>query len=195
MRELHHRLEAIAAPNALNPAGDMYWSPGSRRRDILYVGRFVPAKKVALSVEAFASADLRAGIRLVLVGDGPERSPLIAAIESHALSDRVAMGDYADDLDTLRTYHSTAIITVSPGYVGLAAIQSFVFGVPMVVAAGEPHAPEIEAVRSGFNALLAPSTIRRSRPRCGTPSSVPPTTSHPAPTSPERAPLRTPSNA
>jgi len=43
---------------------------------------------------------------------------------------------------------------VSPGYVGLSLIQSLGFGVPMLIARDEPHAPEVEAAVEGENSFM-----------------------------------------
>ncbi|WP_345038867.1 hypothetical protein, partial [Georgenia daeguensis] len=43
-------------------------------------------------------------------------------------------------------HYEGCLCSVSPGYVGLSATQSIGFGVPMVWADDEPHAPEVEAL-------------------------------------------------
>ena len=123
---------------------------------VLYVGRLVKAKKVGLLLEGYCYAKkvglLNTSIRLVLVGDGDERSALEARVEEYGLRDVVEFLGHISDVETLRDQYRTAACSVSPGYVGLSATQSFSFGVPMLVAQGEFHSPEIEACQEGMNA-------------------------------------------
>ena len=55
--------------------------------------------------------------------------------------------------DILRSLYGRSFCSVSAGYVGLGAIQSFSFGVPLVLADKEPHAPEVEACKDGINTV------------------------------------------
>ncbi|MEC8333403.1 MAG: glycosyltransferase [Verrucomicrobiota bacterium] len=123
---------------------------------ILYVGRLVESKKVRLLLEGFIIArnnkQFPKSIRLFFIGDGPERSELEALTAAAGLDDCVEFVGHVSNTTKLRKYYSRAICTVSPGYVGLSATQSFSFGIPMVIARDEFHSPEIEACKEGFNA-------------------------------------------
>jgi len=146
-------LEVTAAPNSLYRAAQCGFTAGKRRDKFLYVGRIVPEKKVDLLVRAFALvADLIPDVALTVVGDGPALEEMRMLVDQLGLNGRVEFTGHIDDVETLRALYSSCIATVSPGYVGLSATQSFSFGVPMIVADSEPHSPEIEAVRPGFNA-------------------------------------------
>lgn len=122
----------------------------------LYVGRLVEKKKVRLLLDAFiegvTSGVLNNDIRLVFVGDGAERSSLENRVRESGLLDRVEFVGHISNIEELRGYYARAICSVSPGYVGLSATQSFSFGVPMLIARDEFHSPEIEACQEGFNA-------------------------------------------
>lgn len=48
-------------------------------------------------------------------------------------------------------FTSSALVAVSPRYVGLSAIQSVSFGVPKRVARDEPHSPEVAALYASVN--------------------------------------------
>ena len=61
------------------------------------------------------------------------------------ISDRVHFAGTVTEIESLRPYYEGAFLSVSPGFVGLSLIQSLAFGVPMLIADSEPHAPEIEA--------------------------------------------------
>jgi acetyltransferase-like isoleucine patch superfamily enzyme/glycosyltransferase involved in cell wall biosynthesis len=145
----------IAAPNALYRAYQMKTAHSdSPPRDFIYVGRLVEAKKPDLMIKAFAKAlpNLPPESKLIIVGDGPIRAKLEQ--EGSALGGRVEFKGHINDWTILKDLYSRSIASISPGYVGLSITQSFSFGVPMIIAQDEPHAPEIEAAVPGENCLM-----------------------------------------
>ena len=134
------------AANGLYPASDLGYADETPRDAILYVGRMEKAKKPELLLEAFALAadDLPAGTRLVFAGSGSELEPLRQRAEDLAVGDRVEFLGYVGTYDRLKALYESSLMSVSPGYVGLSLTQSLGFGVPMIVADDEPHAPEVE---------------------------------------------------
>ncbi|MGX6446635.1 glycosyltransferase [Patulibacter sp. S7RM1-6] len=151
------RLEVRVAPNALYRAEDMRAATDAvQRTDIVYVGRLVPAKKVDLLLRAFEIAAPRLPVetRLVIAGDGPETSRLRHLAQR--IGDRVIFLGRVTAIDELTHVYARAVASVSPGYGGLAITQSLGFGVPMIVARDEPHAPEIEAAHPD-NSVTVPS--------------------------------------
>ncbi len=151
-------LKVTAAPNACVYTNDCFALPvpPAEVQNILYVGRLVVEKKAMLLLQGFHLAVskklLPDAANLIFIGAGPELESLRQQTEDLDLSDRVQFLGHISDVDTLREYYSRAICSVSPGYVGLSATQSFGFGVPMLVADNEFHSPEIEACQQGFTA-------------------------------------------
>jgi acetyltransferase-like isoleucine patch superfamily enzyme len=123
-------------------------------RNFIYVGRLVKEKKPDLLIRAFQLAQKRLGLtcNLIIVGDGPERAKLEQLAKP--LGDRIQFMGHIADWEQLRDFYAKSIASVSPGYVGLSITQSFSFGVPMIIARNEPHAPEIEAATIGENSLF-----------------------------------------
>lgn len=147
----------VAAPNALYEAAYMRVLAGqASRMNFTYVGRLVREKKVDLLLEAFAGATdrLPPETKLLIVGDGPERSHLVERAHHLGIEGRVEFAGHVADKDVLAAVYATTLASVSPGYVGLSITQSLGFGVPMIIADKEPHAPEIEAARPGFNSAF-----------------------------------------
>ena len=149
-------IDVVAAPNALYRAEEIGPVISGEPTDFLFVGRLSPAKKPDLLLEAFRLAEPRLShdVRLVFVGDGPLRESLETRAQRAGLSDRVEFLGHISGTDDLRLAYGRAIASVSPGYVGLSLIQSLGYGVPMLIARDEPHAPEIEAVVEDENAIL-----------------------------------------
>jgi glycosyltransferase involved in cell wall biosynthesis len=150
------RCNVYVAPNSLYQEQEIYAARcAGPQMSFIYVGRLVPSKKPQLLVRAFLRAmpDLPSEVRLVIVGDGPERQSL-ERIRDEAACGRIDILGQIDDVERLRQLYAPAIAAVSPGYAGLSVIQSFCFGVPILIARDEPHAPEIEAAKEGLNALF-----------------------------------------
>jgi len=86
----------------------------------------------------------------MLVGDGPEREALsqLAARRGVCVEFR---GECYDE-DTLRVLTSNACATVSPGKVGLTAMQSLAYGTPVITHGDlDSQMPEVEVVLPGTN--------------------------------------------
>lgn len=141
------------ATNALYRAEDIHpavISQAAERTDVLYVGRFEPAKKVDLVLRAFAIAVAKhPELRLRLVGGGSQQPQLEALAEELSVAGKVHFEGWVDGVTALAAFYATAVCTVSPGFAGLGLTQSLGFGIPMVVAKDEPHSPEIELVDTG----------------------------------------------
>lgn len=136
-----------AAPNALYPRSAMRASTDGRQWQVIWTGRLVAAKKPALAVLGFHRAidRLPAETSLLIVGEGPERGAIEQLVDDLGLGGRVVLTDYVGDRDRLGEFYDSALVSLSTGYVGLSLVQSLAFGVPMLYARDEPHAPEIEA--------------------------------------------------
>ncbi len=146
---LNGRKPVFVAANSLYTSDQMVASHGATRHTFVYSGRMVEAKRPGLLVEAFMSAkDLPQIAELVMIGDGPELAPLRALTHSER---RVRWLGQVTDPSHLAELYGSAVAAVSPGYAGLSVTQSVGFGVPIVVADDEPHAPEIALVVDGFN--------------------------------------------
>lgn len=160
LQEEFPNLPVWIAPNAMMWARDCHFLPRDSEEvcDVIYVGRLVTAKKVGHLLNGFVAAvrenRVPARSRLIFVGDGPERNTLAAQASAAGLTERVVFAGHVSDIAKLREWYSTALIAVSPGYVGLSATQAFSFGVPMLVADGERHSPEIELCQPGENTIF-----------------------------------------
>jgi glycosyltransferase involved in cell wall biosynthesis len=129
-------------------------APVSRLPIFICVSRLV--KKRRLDQLFTASAQLKnigRPVELLLVGEGPEREALEALAEKLQIGVTFLGACY--DESTLREHYRAAIATVAPGEVGLTAIQSLSFGVPVIThddASGQM--PEAEAIVDGITGWL-----------------------------------------
>lgn len=151
-------------PGVILPARNALYSQDLVKRravksgnHFVYVGRMVAEKKPMLLLRAFADlAKNNPNVMLDFVGAGPELSRIEELSVEMGIRDRVIIHGHVSDPETLGRIYAGAIAAVSPGYVGLSATQAFFFGVPMLIAENEPHAPEVEAC-SRLNSVFFPS--------------------------------------
>ena len=146
------RTPVWAAPNSCVLRAECESAPTAEpAAQIVFVGRLIRAKKPRLLLEAFAriAAQIPADTKLVFVGQGSEGAELRQRVQELGLAGRVEFLGHVRNPARLRAIYDRAAVAVSPGYVGLSAIQSMAFGVPMVVSRDEEHSPEIEACIEG----------------------------------------------
>lgn len=128
-----------------------------RERVVLAVARLVPQKGLDLLIVAFASLQerVRAGWRLVLVGDGPERSALVALARRHGISDQVVFAGFQSE--PLRYMQQASIFALPSRFEGMpnALLEAMASGLPSVVSDSSPG--PLEMVSDGRQGLVVPS--------------------------------------
>jgi glycosyltransferase involved in cell wall biosynthesis len=146
-RSIFRSKQVLIAANALYRSSELTTPESGRRSAFAIVGRLVDDKKPLLGLEGFrkALAGLPIDCKLHIVGDGPLRSELCSKVASEsAFEGRVVLHGHVDDRNRLHELFSGCIALVAPGYVGLNVTQALGFGVPVIYADKEPHAPEVE---------------------------------------------------
>ena len=124
-------------------------------RKLLFVGRLDLRKGFPVALAAFARLGAsREDLRLIVVGDGPERS----AVEGlpAGIRTRVEMlGAVANE--ALPTYHAACDVYVGPALggesFGMVLVEAMAAGLPVVASAIEGYR---EVVRDGVDGLLVP---------------------------------------
>ncbi|CAL4860781.1 glycosyltransferase [Microbacterium sp. MM2322] len=150
-REMNPGVPLWVAPNSLYPATQMTPAvAGSATTSVLYVGRLVASKKVELLIRALAvPAAVSAGVIVEVVGSGDEEERLKRLASELGVGERTRFHGEITSPVQLQSIYRNVVAAVSPGYAGLSVTQSLGFGVPVLVAKDEPHAPEIELARFG----------------------------------------------
>lgn len=118
-----------------------------------YVGGLFDLKRIPFLLEAGAClADSVPGFRLVVLGGGPDSQLVERAARTAPWLD--FRGPTFDDEKAL-TLASSAL-TLMPGVVGLAIVDTFAYGCPIVTTDHPFHSPEIEYLRDGVNGVMLP---------------------------------------
>lgn len=160
------KFSVIADPPCLPSAPAAAIEPA--RPTIVAVGRMTPQKRLDRLVAAFARVPAALGAELVLIGDGPERPRVEAAVAMHRLEDRVRLVGYLADPTAIMA--GARALALSSSYEGLPAVvrEALAVGTPVVTTASSPALGEVltdarlgEIVPLGDIAALAAAMARR----------------------------------
>jgi len=129
-------------------------TPESADPLVVAVGRLAPVKRFVELVHAFRSVvDAHPGARLVIVGDGPERERIEAAINDTGLTSHIEMAGRIPHDRLVRLYGAAWLVTSashSEGW-GLTITEAGACGTPAVVTNNDGHRA---AVRDGVTGVI-----------------------------------------
>ena len=115
------------------------------RPNILFVGRLQARKRLDYLLRA--CAQLKQDIKLVIVGDGPERSMLQSlAKEIYPSAEFIGSKHGAE----LKPYFTQADLFVLPGTGGLAIQEAMSYGLPVIVAQGDGTQDDLVRKENGW---------------------------------------------
>jgi len=116
--------------------------------NILFVGRLQARKNVDLLLGA--CAEMESQPRLVIVGDGPERTALEELAEQIYPSAEFVGARHGDEL---KPFFEEADIFVLPGTGGLAVQEAMSYGLPIIVAQGDGTQDDLVREGNGWQIL------------------------------------------
>ncbi|MCC6313979.1 MAG: glycosyltransferase family 4 protein [Thermomicrobiales bacterium] len=163
----HHlrRLLAEGYHDAALRIGGIYTGPSiaatleSPEPLVLFVGRHIPEKRAPAVVEALAIVRReRPEVRATIVGDGPDRPNVAAAITRHGLREAVTLPGFVSDAELNRLLRRAACL-VLPSWregFGLVLLDAIARGTPVVTVAAPENAAS-ELVVAGVNGTIAAS--------------------------------------
>lgn len=108
---------------------------GDTEQVIIYAGRLVKLKGVHYLLEAFGLLKKKDGVRLLIIGDGPEREPLREKAIALGVADRVLFAGFIPNQDLPRYYslaHAAVLPTVTEEAFGIAIAEAMACGIPVV---------------------------------------------------------------
>ncbi|PDW02026.1 glycosyltransferase family 4 protein [Candidatus Viridilinea mediisalina] len=134
--------------------GDFQKNASKRR--VIYVGRLLKQKNLDLLIRAFADvlSVTHQDLVLTLVGDGPVKQDLIQMTNDLGVSHAVEFKGSIFDEEILAKMYSDSLMVISPGCVGLMAIQALSFGVPLLIPDQDDHGPEANMLKDKQTVLL-----------------------------------------
>lgn len=124
---------------------------GNENPVIVVIGRLNKRKKLPMLLDAVELLKHKGqSINVVFIGDGEEKENLIQSAHSKCIDDQVWMygACYDEKKNAELLYNAT--VCVMPGDIGLTAIHSLMFGLPVITHNCFPnHGPEFEVVKPG----------------------------------------------
>jgi glycogen synthase len=167
-RERIHVVPSGFEPSVFShPGADAF--PDVARPRIGYVGRLAEQKRPDLLVEAFGR--MREVAHLVIVGDGPLRPVVNAAVERCPARDRITVGGFVPHAEVPRVLASLDVLALPSVYeemgsvlveamaTGVPVVASRVGGIPDVVVDGETGVlvppGDVEALAEALDGLVA----------------------------------------
>ena len=90
---------------------------------------------------------------------GSKNPRLVYIARKYGIEKRINFAGESHDDAFIQAFFNRALAYVSPGHVGLGALHSFAYGVPVVTRRKAAHAPEFHNLIDGENALLYDGSI------------------------------------
>jgi glycosyltransferase involved in cell wall biosynthesis len=117
----------------------------------LFLGTLYKHKQIPLLLEAGARVhEHEPQFALIVAGDGPERGLVESAARGNPWLHAVGPAIGAAKTQVL----AVSDLMLIPGRVGLAVVDAFAAGLPVITRASADHAPEIAYLQHGRNGLV-----------------------------------------
>jgi glycosyltransferase involved in cell wall biosynthesis len=121
---------------------------------LVSVGRLVPVKCYDILLAAFSTLEKAANVRLVLVGDGPERTRLEQLAEQLGIRKQLCLFGFCDDIYSILQASDCFVLASSSEGLSYSILEAMAAGLPIVcsdVGGNE------ELVQNGQNGFLVPA--------------------------------------
>ena len=151
--------------------------PHAPENYIAVVARLVPWKGIEAVIRAVATLRTHADVGLIVVGDGPERSPLEAAARASGVAEAILFTGSLPHETTLAYLAHAKALVLNTGYEGLShlILEAFRLRVPVITTAvgGNPELVtdemtgliipfnDVPALASAITRLLSDEKLRR----------------------------------
>ena len=101
-------------------------------RIILGAGRLVPQKDFKTLIHAFSMLVKQSDIRLIILGDGPQKKELAQLIEQLGLSEKISLPGYVEDLFAYMNHASLFVLSSRWEGFGNVLVEAMAMGCPVV---------------------------------------------------------------
>lgn len=127
--------------------------PPQNESAILFIGRLIPSKRLKDLIAYYKALKSHLpDLKLHIIGDGPERSIIVAAMEED--KDIVHHGTLVDEQKISKIIKQCSMVFI-PGHSGLSINHSFAYGRPYITCSDYTnHPPEIGYIEHGENGYI-----------------------------------------
>ena len=141
----------VAHPEIIATMRQRYASPGEKL--LVHLSNFRPVKRVGDAIEVFAQVARVMPVRLMLIGDGPDRSTAEYLARKLGVADRIHFLGKQDNVNELLPLADLMLMPSEMESFGLAALEAMACRVP-AIATRVGGVPEL--IESGVNGMLFP---------------------------------------
>lgn len=123
---------------------------------LIFIGRLIKSKRIDWLVQSVADLHKKGlHLNLMLIGNGPEYNQLVAMVNELSLNDKVWFYGECYNEEELKELLYNSDLCVSPGEVGLTALHTMSYGVPVISHNNYyKQGPEYELIVQGKTGLL-----------------------------------------
>lgn len=120
---------------------------------ITHISNFRPLKRVIDILKVFKKVNEKLNVKLLMVGDGPEKVRAVRYSKANGLDTSVLFLGMSNEIDEILCFTDLFILPSEQESFGLAALEAMAHGVP-VVCSDVGGLPEV--VEDGFSGYLCP---------------------------------------
>jgi glycosyltransferase involved in cell wall biosynthesis len=163
-RSVFNKPVTIVIPVGIDISHIRSITPLTEESDIIFVGRLIKEKHVDLLVHAFGKlSSEQPELRLLIIGEGPERDSIEKIIHELSLEDRIYYRGFKDNHDEIIARMKAAKVFVMPstreGF-GITALEALACGLPVVTVDHPANAiRDLITEKNGFICSLSPQDL------------------------------------
>ncbi|GGA55222.1 N-acetyl-alpha-D-glucosaminyl L-malate synthase BshA [Edaphobacter acidisoli] len=139
----------VRKPDLVSAMRPRFANPDERL--LVHLSNFRPVKRIQDVVEVFARVNRSVPARLMLIGDGPERSDAEYLAREHNIQDRIHFVGKQDNVNELLPLADLMLMPSEMESFGLAALEAMACSVPTI---GTRVGGVPELIEDGHNGLL-----------------------------------------
>lgn len=120
---------------------------------VTHISNFRPLKRIIDILKTFKKVNEKLNVKLLMVGDGPEKERAIRYCRAQAMEDSVLFLGRSNQIDEILCFSDLFLLPSEQESFGLAALEAMVHGVP-VVCSDVGGLPEV--IEEGISGYLCP---------------------------------------
>jgi glycosyltransferase involved in cell wall biosynthesis len=123
------------------------------KNQVIFVGRLIFYKNIGVIIDAINKVKKNIpDVKLVIIGDGPQKSELISKVNSQNLQSNVIFMGNVSDQEKIKQIHESKIL-LNPSLIegfGIVVLEGFACGKPVLVSDSKPLSDLITESKDGF---------------------------------------------
>jgi glycosyltransferase involved in cell wall biosynthesis len=145
----------MVVPNGISFDAIRAVPAAGERNDVVFAGRLIEDKHVDLLLKACASASRRMPLRVLIIGDGPEKASLEALASSLKMNGSVRFTGSVDEETLLSSVKAARVFMLPSTREGfsISTLEALACGVPVITVSGEKNSAQ-ELIERGATGMV-----------------------------------------